>query len=188
MHVAAVELLNLLRPTVAVSVYVVFVAHALQARPSCRERLAAGEPGYDERFVHEVRRYYPFFPAVAARVRQDFAWQGYRFPAGTRVLLDLYGTNHDPRTWDAPEAFAPDRFLGWDGSAFNFIPQGGGDHLTNHRCAGEWIAIALMKQAAHLLAARLDYEVPEQDLRVDDKRLPALPRSRFVMARPRLKA
>jgi fatty-acid peroxygenase len=40
----------------------------------------------------------PFFPAVAARVRRDFDWKGYRLPRGRRVLLDLYGTDYDPRT------------------------------------------------------------------------------------------
>lgn len=181
LHVAAVELLNLLRPTVAVAVYVVFVAHALSSHPEARARLRAGEEGYEALFVHEVRRFYPFFPAVAARVREDFEWRGYRFARGRRVLLDLHGTNHDPRTWEAPEAFSPERFRSWDGSAYNFIPQGGGDHETNHRCAGEWITIAIMQHAARFLATRLTYEVPDQDLRIDEARLPALPRSRFVM-------
>jgi fatty-acid peroxygenase len=43
--VAAVELLNVLRPTVAVALYVTFAAHALHQYPECRERIAAGEPG-----------------------------------------------------------------------------------------------------------------------------------------------
>jgi fatty-acid peroxygenase len=60
----------------------------------------------------------------------------------------------------------------WDGSPFNFIPQGGGDHQTGHRCPGEWIALALMKQAADFLARGMRYDVPKQDLRPDWSRLP----------------
>ncbi len=179
--IAAVELLNILRPVVAVAVYMVFVAHAFEKHPECRERVRAGDDRYAERFVQEVRRFYPFFPAVAARVRADFDWRGYRFEKGRRVLLDLYGTDRDARTWDDPDAFRPDRFEGWDGSPYNFIPQGGGDHAHNHRCAGEWITIALMKQAAEVLAGPLRYSVPPQDLEIDYGRMPALPRSRFVM-------
>jgi fatty-acid peroxygenase len=185
---AAVELLNLLRPTVAVAVYVVFIADALHRHPECRRRLQAREAGFDQCFVQEVRRFYPFFPAVAARVRQDFEWRGYRFSAGCRVLLDLHGTNHDPRTWDEPASFQPDRFRHWDGGRFNFIPQGGGDHVQHHRCAGEWITLALMKVAADFLATKLSYEVPEQDLAIDRRRLPALPPSGFVLERVRLEA
>lgn len=180
-HDAAVDLLNVLRPTVALSVYVVFVAHALHQHPEARAVLAAGEDGDAERFVHEVRRHYPFFPAVAARVRRSFEWNGYAFPEGRRVLLDLYGTNHDARAWPEPEAFRPERFRDWDGSPFTLVPQGGGDHERDHRCAGEWITIELMKRAAAVLTRRLRYQVPEQDLRIDFARLPALPKSRFVI-------
>lgn len=182
-RVAAVELLNLLRPTVAVSVYIVHAAHALHRYPECRERLRAGEDGYVGRFVQEVRRFYPFFPAVAARVRRDFDWKGYRFPRGRRVMLDLYGTNYDARSWDAPEEFRPERFQTWDGSPFNFIPQGPGNHYMNHRCPGEWITLELMKVAVEFLACRLRYDVPEQDLRIDRSRLPAIPQSRFLISK-----
>lgn len=83
-RVAAVELLNVLRPTVAVSVYIVFIAHALHQHPECRQKVQTGEDGYPELFVQEVRRFYPFFPVGVARVRRDFEWRGYRFSQGTR--------------------------------------------------------------------------------------------------------
>lgn len=103
-------------------------------------------------------------------------------------MLDLYGTDHDPRTWDKPEEFRPDRFRAWDQSAFNFIPQGPGDHYQNHRCAGEWITIELMKVAADFLTRQITYNVPEQDLRIDMSRLPALPRSGFIIDNVRAEA
>lgn len=46
------------------------------------------------------------------------------FFRGQRVLLDLYGTNQDRRTWKDPEEFEPERFSQWDASPFNFVPQG----------------------------------------------------------------
>ena len=89
-----------------------------------------------ELFVQEVRRYYPFFPMVAARVRTPFDWQGVHFPAGRRVLLDVDGTDHHPELWQAPQDFDSDRFSAWDGDAYDFIPQCGGDHHAGHRCPG----------------------------------------------------
>jgi len=178
--VAAVELLNILRPTVAVSVFIVQTAHALHRYPQWQEKLRDDE-GLLEPFVQEVRRLYPFFPAVAARVRSAFEWRGYRFPEGCRVLLDLYGTNTDPRSWDAPLELLPERFQNWDENPYDFISQGGGDHYTNHRCPGEWIAISQMKVFCRYLVNEVNYDVPEQDLELDSRELPSLPENRFIM-------
>lgn len=174
-NVAAVELLNLLRPTVAVSVYIVWMAHALQAYPDLAARLRS-DADYILPFVQEVRRYYPFFPAVVARVRKDFEWAGMKFVRGQRVLLDLYGTNHDGRIWVEPEAFNPDRFLQQTPDEYEFIPQGGGDAAHGHRCPGEGLTIALMQALLPRLIAALPAADTPADLSIDDRRLPALPK------------
>ncbi len=165
------ELLNVLRPTVAVAVYCTYAAHALHEDPAWRKRLAAGDAADAENFAHEVRRFYPFFPVVAAETRCAFTWRGYDFPEGVRVLLDLYGTDHDPRLWTDPDAFNPDRFAGdmaepVAACPFGFIPQGGAAAATHYRCPGEGIPDALIKAFAKFLT-RLDYTVPEQDLSID---------------------
>ncbi|MCW7537656.1 cytochrome P450 [Aquabacterium sp. A7-Y] len=185
---AAVELLNVLRPTVAVSVFIVLAAHALHLHPEWRGRLQQGAPEEKRCFIDEVRRYYPFFPAVVARVREDFEWQGYRFPEGRRVMLDLYGTNHDPRTWSDPDVFRPQRFLESRPGPFDFVPQGGAEPHGNHRCPGEPVAVMLMAAALDGLLSDLHYEVPPQDLAIDFGRLPALPHSGFVIDRVSLVA
>jgi len=181
-RIAAVEMLNVLRPTVAVAVYVTFAGLALHTYPDCRRRIQAGDNDYLSLFVQEVRRFYPFFPFVAARVREDFDWRGYHFPRDRMVLLDLHGSNHDPRSWPEPDVFRPERFRNWDESPFSLIPQGPGDHLRNHRCPGEWITIELVKDAVRFLTQEAIYDVPEQDLAITRSRLPALPRSGFVMS------
>ncbi|NVI88695.1 cytochrome P450 [Actinomadura sp. BRA 177] len=180
--VAGVELLNVLRPTVAVARFVVFAAMALHGNPEWRHRLAMDDdPELLEAFVQEVRRFYPFFPLVAARAVRDFDWRGHRFPKGRRVLLDLHGTNHDPRLWERPEQFRPERFIGREPDAYNLIPQGGGDHYEGHRCAGEWITKDVMKVAVTALTRWMSYSVPAQDLSIHPWRAPAIPRSRFVI-------
>lgn len=178
---ATVELINLLRPTVAVSWYVVFAAHALNEHPECKDRLQNGDTQYQEAFAQEIRRFYPFFPLVAGRASSDFEWQGYEFKEGALVLLDIYGTNHDPDIWKDPEAFRPERFLGNDINLFSLIAQGAGDVVKGHRCPGEWMTIELLKRSAHLLTNMMLYEVPAQDLSLDFSRMPAIPKSRFIM-------
>jgi fatty-acid peroxygenase len=181
-NIAAVELINVLRPTVAIGHSVTSGAIALHQHPECRQRLQESNGQYLELFVQEVRRFYPFFPCIGGRVRNAFTWRGHHFTEGTWVLLDLYGTNHGPRIWQDPETFRPERFLRWGANAFDFIPQGGGDHYLGYRCPGEWITIELMKRAMRRLTTSMRYEVPEQDLRIDLSRMPALPSSRFVIA------
>jgi cytochrome P450 len=173
-RIAAVELLNLLRPVVAVDQYMTFAALALHDHPGWSDRVRDDDEA-TEQFVQEVRRYYPFFPMAAARVRRSFEWQGHHFPAGRRVLLDLYGTNHHPTLWPEPELFSPERFAGRRVDPFALIPQGGGDHWAGHRCAGEWITIDLMKRAVANLTTTMRYDVPVQDLTLDLRRMPALP-------------
>ncbi|MFR9777322.1 cytochrome P450 [Micromonospora sp. MS34] len=179
-RIAAVDLLNVLRPTVAIDRFVVFAALALHDHPGWRERVR-GDDTATESFVQEVRRYYPLFPVAAARVRRSFEWQGHPFPQGRRVLLGLYATNHHPQLWPEPERFRPERFAGWRGDPFSLISQGGGDHFTGHRCAGEWLTIELMKRAVTNLTGTLSYQVPPQDLALTLSRVPALPPSGFLI-------
>ncbi|HEY8379078.1 MAG TPA: cytochrome P450, partial [Nannocystis sp.] len=63
--VAAVELINVLRPMVAVAGYAVFAALAMIDHPECRRRIREEGEAYLSLFVDEVRRYYPFAPFVA---------------------------------------------------------------------------------------------------------------------------
>lgn len=179
--VAAVELINLLRPTVAVANFVVMAAHALHVHPDAGGGLGDGDRLTE--FVQEVRRYYPFFPVLGGRALVDFEWRERWFAPGDWVLLDLFGTDRDPRIWGDPEVFRPDRFRGRDESPFTFIPQGGGDFRTGHRCPGEPATIALMRTAVKMLTSGIRYAVPEQDLTIDLRRIPALPRSRFIISR-----
>lgn len=179
--VAAIELLNVLRPTVAVARFIVFAALALHQRLELRQHILEGGEPYLDAFAQEVRRHTPFFPIIGGRVKETFNWQGHRFTKGDWVILDLFGTNHDPQVWGAPETFAPERFRERRPSPFDLIPQGGGEPHQGHRCPGEGVAIELTKMAARTLATRLLYEVPEQDLSINLARIPALPKSGFIM-------
>lgn len=179
--VAATELLNLLRPVVAVSVFNVFAAHAMHRYPECRALLRIGGPDYRHCFLNEVRRHYPFFPAVAARVLEDVEWKGMRLVRGRRAILDLYGTNRDPRSWVEPERFLPARFNGVSPGQFAFIPQGGGDARTHHRCPGEEATMALMDVAVDVLLNQVEYDLPDSPSALDMRRLPALPQDGLTL-------
>lgn len=179
LDIAANELINVLRPVVAVGRFVVFGAHAMHEHPEWRPRIATGDGAVLTAFAQEVRRFYPFFPAVGGRVLDAFDWRGLHFAEGSWVLFDMHGTNHDPRLWPEPQRFRPERFMGWQSDGFDLVPQGGGDYLTGHRCPGEAMTVDLVKSALHLLASEVVYTVPRQDLTISLSRMPTMPASRF---------
>ncbi len=183
-RVAAVEVLNVIRPTTAVAFFTAFSGHALTRWPEYRGKLASADPGFAEAWAHEVRRYYPFAPFIGGRAPQRLEFGGQTIPRNAMVLLDLYGQNHDPQLWEDPYAFRPERFLGREIGAYELVPQGGGDPRTGHRCPGEQITVALLAALAPRLA-RLPFDVPaDQDLSISLRRIPARPASGVVL-RPR---
>jgi fatty-acid peroxygenase len=169
---------------VATAWFVAFSALALHENPQWRTRLAQAS-GDDldrdlEAFAHEVRRLYPFAPVVGARAARDITWRGHLLPEGRLVLLDLHGMNHDPHVWREPDRFDPERFVGRAPDAYTYVPQGGADPHTGHRCAGERVTVELLKSAVRALTA-VRYDVPEQDLAYPLSRIPTRPRSGFVL-------
>lgn len=179
--IAAVEILNIIRPISAISIYISFIALTLHQYPELKEKIKTRNSQYCQYFVQEVRRFYPFFPIQGAIVKKDFNWKGYEFKKGTLTILDLYGTNHDPKLWENPSLFQPERFENWKESPFSFIPQGGGDYLSGHRCAGEWITIRIMKIFLNYFVNELKFEVPPQDFSYRFNRMPTLPVDGFIM-------
>lgn len=181
-QMAAIELINVLRPIVAISVYITFSALALHEHPEYREKLQSRNSQQLKMFVQEVRRFYPFGPFLGARVKKDFIWNEYEFNKGTLVFLDIYGTNHDSRLWENPHEFRPERFKDWEGSLFDFIPQGGGETEKTHRCPGEGATVEIMEASLDFLVNKMEYKVPAQELTYSLVKMPTLPGDGFIMS------
>lgn len=182
---AAVELLNILRPVVAVGRYIAFAALALHNAPDWAARFRSGDHARLFPFVEEVRRQSPFFPFVGALTTRPLDWRGTVLPKGQWLLFDIYGSLHDPRHFPEPDSLRPSRGLTWRDQDHHFVPQGGGRVETSHRCPGERITVALMAEAVRLLTTAMDYDVPQQDLRVRLDRIPARPADGFRIANVR---
>ena len=120
------------------------------------------------------------------RRTQPLQYKHWTIPPNTNISMTIPKVSHDEAIFPNSHEFIPERFYEWDGSPYNFIPQGGGEHYGGHRCAGEWITISLLETAVSFLARSLRYTVPPQPLRVSLSRMPAEPRSRFVIRDVRL--
>ena len=87
---------------------------------------------------------------------------------------DLLG---DRRFWPHPHRFDPERFLGGqEVVADAFVPQGGGEVATGHRCPGEDVALGILAVSCSVLASA-DWFVPAQDLDIPQDRVPTRPTS-----------
>jgi len=178
---AGVELLNILRPTVAVAWPGTFLAADLAAFPQWRPLLRGGDGAVRRRtaFGHEVRRTCPFVPALAGRVHGRAEIDGVPLDPGDVLVLDVPGTNQHPGLWDEPQSFLPERFTGTVPDPFELVPQGGGDPRTGHRCPGEPLTVRMLAETARVLSG-VDY-VPLTDPTHDPTRIPTLPRGGLVV-------
>jgi fatty-acid peroxygenase len=189
---AGVELLNVLRPTVAVAWLGTFAAKALHQVPQWRDLLSAnGAVATRYAFAQEVRRTTPFAPALTGLARRSATHDGISIRPGDRLLLDIMGIDHDAAHWPEPSAFRPERFLehrehtGRVVGAFELVPQGGG-HPSGHRCPGESLALRLLMTTVGCLA-RVDYDF-DGPVTTDLSRMPTLPTRGLRLTRVRTAA
>lgn len=185
-NVAAVELLNVIRPTVALTVWIALMGHALFSRPDIYQRLRAEFAQLQDSFIQEMRRYYPFFPMLPAFATKDVEIDGYRIPKDSWVVLDLYGTNHDERSMESPEVFRISRYLGKEkhisyDEEYEMIAQGGGKFEAMHRCAGEWITLHTLRVFSDQLVNKYEFSVPDQDWSIPMNQFPTFPNSKALV-------
>ncbi|GGH38082.1 cytochrome P450 [Microbacterium album] len=184
-RLAGVELQNSFRPMIAVARFVAFAAKELHDRPEWRERIAAETEARGSlvggelatMFAQEVRRTALFVPMLPGWATTDVELDGERLGKGGRVVLDILGTNVDERSWERAEEFDPERFRGVDYEALAaFVPHGGADVATGHRCPGEKEAIAGLAAG---IAALSDPRVTVlgDGLEINRRRLPTMPTS-----------
>lgn len=138
--------------------------HLLAQHPECENKLhqelssvlGARTPAfsdltqlpYTERVIKESMRLYPPAWSVARTVISDFELRGYRIPAGANIVMSQWIMHHDPRYFDQPEKFDPDRWLSERMQKlprFAYFPFGGGPR----QCIGNSFA---MMEAMLLLA------------------------------------
>lgn len=95
---------------------------------------------YTRMVLQEAMRLYPPAWAISRQPIEDDEVGGYRIPAGTTVLISPYVTHRNPRYWESPEVFDPERFL-LERSAgrpeFAYLPFGGGPR----KCIGDHFAM-----------------------------------------------
>ncbi|KAI3500012.1 hypothetical protein L1887_35827 [Cichorium endivia] len=109
---------------------------------------------YLKAVVKEVLRLYTPVPLLVQReTAKDTILHGYKIKAKTLVFVNVLAIGRDPETWDRPEEFLPERFLGsnidFKGNDFELIPFGAGRRI----CPGMSMGVVNV----YLLLANLIY-------------------------------
>ena len=111
--------------------------------------------------VHETLRVRPVVPLVVRTLTGPMQLGGRELPADTRVVPSIYLTNRNPRVYEHPEEFRPERFLGSSPETFSWIPFGGGIR----RCIGASFALQEMKLILRTALRELEPSAPRHALR-----------------------
>lgn len=108
------------------------------------------------RVVSEVLRFYPPSWILGRRPMRDVEIAGFPVRAGSQVLLNFYGLQHDPLAFPEPERFDPDRWLAPDAAALrtHYLPFGMGAHA----CVGDGFAWSFILTAVAVIASRYTVE------------------------------
>ncbi|EEF52317.1 cytochrome P450 81Q32 [Ricinus communis] len=107
--------------------------------------------------INEVMRMYPAGPLLVPHESSEECFiGGYRVPAGTMLLVNLWSIQNDPRVWEEPRNFKPERFEGCEGvrDGFRLMPFGSG----RRSCPGEGLALRMVGLGIGTLLQCFDWE------------------------------
>ncbi|CAL1701790.1 unnamed protein product [Somion occarium] len=158
---------------------------------------------YLQAVVHEVHRFFPPIPlGIPHRSTTDETVEGYLIPKGSTIFMNYYGIYHDPKLFDRPESFYPERYLlsefgtkpGVDATGFRYdLHFGSGRRI----CPGIHFAGNAIKMNVINLLWAFDFHTTDASprdeecpIRVDDF-LPGIatgPKPFSCVARPRSEA
>ncbi|KAL1542782.1 cytochrome P450 71AU50-like [Salvia divinorum] len=118
---------------------------------------------YMNAIVMETLRLHPIATLLAPHCAiEDCIVAGYNVSKGTLVLINAWSIGRDPGSWDAPDEFLPERFVGKEiefitGSNFAVLPFGSG----RRRCPGINLALKTVPTTLANLVHGFDLELGE---------------------------
>lgn len=113
---------------------------------------------YTEQVIQESMRLLPAVYTIGREALKEMELGGYRIPKGTTLMMPQWVVHRDPRWWDEPEAFRPERWSSPRVKAmphFAYFPFGGGPRL----CVGNTFALMETTLILATLAQRYRFTV-----------------------------
>ncbi|XP_057973032.1 cytochrome P450 81Q32-like [Malania oleifera] len=113
--------------------------------------------------ILETMRMYPAGPLlVPHESSENCTVGGYHVPSGTMLFVNLWAIQNDPKIWDEPRKFKPERFEGMEGNRewFKLMPFGSG----RRSCPGEGLATRVVGLTLGSLIQSFDWERVSEDM------------------------
>ncbi|KAL7156202.1 hypothetical protein ABFS83_03G127800 [Erythranthe nasuta] len=117
---------------------------------------------YIEAIIMESMRLHPIVtPLTPHYAIDDCKVAGFDISKGTMVLINTWSIGRDPKSWDSPEEFSPERFLGKEtdilGSDFALLPFGSG----RRRCPGYSLGLKMVRTTLANLLHGFEFQLAE---------------------------
>lgn len=117
---------------------------------------------YLDAIIKETVRLHPLATLLAPHYAiEDCNVAGYDIANGTTVFINTWSIGRNPKFWDAPEEFRPDRFLGKDielnGKSFCLLPFSSG----RRRCPGYSLGLKLVRTTLANLLHGFKWKLPD---------------------------
>ncbi|ERN11292.1 flavonoid 3'-monooxygenase [Amborella trichopoda] len=128
---------------------------------------------YMAAIVKETMRLHPVAPMLVPRqARESCTIAGFDVPVGTRILVNVWTIGRDPKIWDSPDEFRPERFLGSQidvkGQDFELLPFGSGRRM----CPGYNLGLRVIQTSLANLVHGFEWGLPEgmkkEDLNMEE--------------------
>jgi cytochrome P450 len=105
-------------------------------------------------------RLYPIAWGIPRQIKHELRVAGRVLPAGTLCSASVFHTQRDPRVWESPDQFKPERFVNINNKAsvYTFFPFGAGVW----RCLGAQFAEYEMRVVLARIVQTFDLELTSQ--------------------------
>lgn len=118
---------------------------------------ATGDTEYLTAVINETMRTRPIVPVMPRALSGSLEIGGYQVPSGWWVAPSVPLLHSRPSSFEEPDDFRPDRFVGTDVPKSAFVPFGGG----RRHCLGAQFAMIEIKAVVPEVIARLSLRAPD---------------------------
>ena len=118
--------------------------------------------------VKETLRLHPPVVLIYRETSASVTLGGYHIPKKATVYINAWAIQRDPKLWDRPEEFVPERFennpVDFRGQDFEFIPFG----LGRRGCPGLTFGVFSVEYVLANLLHWFDWKLPSEELDMDE--------------------
>lgn len=116
---------------------------------------------YLQCIVNETQRLYPVAPLLVPHISSnDCTVGGFDIPCGTMLLPNVWAIHRDPKVWDNPTSFRPERFENGESHTYTFLPFGVG----RRQCPGVALANRVLTLCLAALIQCFEWERVSEEL------------------------